>query len=187
MNATRAIPSGALALALACAPAATSNRTSPTTERLVRTAGSYETLIETNRREVVFVDSVALHPARAWAELPAVFSEMELPVSAADAARLELATVAHQPRRIEGGRLSDYLDCGRNPTGGAYADSYLVRLWVSARVVPDGERSKVETAVRATAQPRGLASDPLPCVSRGVIERRMVERLRDRVAAGRDG
>lgn len=49
-----------------------------------------------------------------------------------------------------------------------------------------GARARTATTVQANARPRDTSGDPLPCTSRGRLERRVVELLQQRTA-GSDG
>ena len=160
------------------APAAPSRRE----EQVVRMSGTFDMQMQLNRTAAIFGDTLAADPVRAWAHLPAVFEALALPVNRADVATQELAVVALQPRRIEGQRLSLFLDCGRSPTGGDLADSYQVYFWMSARVLARPGGSRVETLVQANARPRDRGGEPVPCNTRGRLERRVVELLRERLA-----
>jgi hypothetical protein len=158
-------------------------------EQMVRAGnGAYEMSLVLNRADAVFTDTIALDPLRAWAELPHVFGALGLPINAANAGTKELGVVAHTPRRIEGQRVSTFLDCGTGPTGTMYADSYQVHLWVASRILEGAGAgaSRVQTIVRANARPRDTSGEPLACTSRGRLERRVLELLRQR-AAGGDG
>ncbi|MSR36109.1 MAG: hypothetical protein EXR95_05615 [Gemmatimonadetes bacterium] len=176
-----------LILALgACARVATPVSSGPVADRVVRVTGSYEMQMTLNRADAVFTDTLALDPGRAWAALPVVYDFLGLPVHTTNPGLKELGVVAHQPRRIEGQRLSTFLDCGISPAGSSYADSYQVYFWMTSRVIPRASGSRVQTTVQANARPRDTSGEPLPCASRGRLERRVVELLQQRTA-GSDG
>jgi hypothetical protein len=183
MNTTRSwLGAAALTALAACAAPTTNTPPGPRQEEVVRTAGTFDMELQLNRAGAIFVDTIPADPVRAWAHLPAVFDSLGLPVNRADVATRELAVVALQPRRIDGQRLSTFLDCGTGPTGSQYADSYQVYFWMSTRIVPYEGGSRVQTIVQANARPRDRSGEPLPCSSLARLERRVVELLRARLA-----
>ena len=169
-----------------CAPNPSPNRSGPRTEDVVRSTGSFDMSVQLNRTDAVIMDTVGVDPARAWTELPAVYQALGLPMNERDAARRRVAATAFQPRRIDGQLLSRFLDCGRGPTAGQYADTYQVYLWVETRVVSDGpdpSNGTVQTKLTANARPRAVSGNPVPCQSLGRLERRISELLHARLAA----
>lgn len=177
----RATAAAALATLAACAPPATANRPTAVGEQMMRVGTATEDLqIVMNRSGVVYVDSVPANLARAWAELPAVYQALGLPINGLDPTALELRVTGHQLRRIEGRSPSSFLDCGHGPMGGTYADSYQVSLTLRTRLAEQGGGTAVHTTVQATARPRALSGEPLPCRSLGTLEKRVTELLRQR-------
>jgi hypothetical protein len=77
-------------------------------------------------------------------------------------------------RRIEGKRLSNYIDCGMGVTAIPNANDYQVTLmllsWISE--VDEGG-TMVVTTVDATAKPRAVASNAVHCQSKGSLETRV--------------
>ena len=177
-----------LAAALgACAPPPTPNRPTAVGEQVVRLATPNEDLqVTLSRSGVDYVDSVPSNPARAWAELPAVFGALGLPVNGLDPKALELRVNGFQVRRVGGKPPSAWLDCGHGAMGGTYADSYQVSLTLSTRLAGKGEGTAVHSSVQATARPRAVSGEPVPCRSLGTLERRVAELLRQRTS-GADG
>jgi hypothetical protein len=91
--------------------------------------------------------------------------------------------------RVDGSRLSSFLDCGGG-VAGPNADSYDVTLSLFVQLEGEGSASTlVRTVVDASAQSRYNLSDQIQCASFGTLERRVVglidEQLRpsSRVAA----
>jgi predicted secreted Zn-dependent protease len=117
--------------------------------------------------------------ARAWAMLPAAFSDIELTVNAVDSVAHTMgdSTILHGKL----GQLAadDVVSCGTPPTG-RHADSVAVAVFITARLEEsDSLGSVVTNTVQAVARPAG--APPILCGSRGVIERRLLEALRSRV------
>jgi hypothetical protein len=140
--------------------------------------------MQLNRSDAVFRDTLALDAERAWLELPAVYRILGLPVHELVRAERRIAVNAFEPRRIEGERPSRFLDCGRGPTGGEYADGYQVHLWIESRLVAaasDPARVTVQSKLTANARPRAVSGNPVPCSSLGRLERRIAELLQAQV------
>jgi hypothetical protein len=85
-------------------------------------------------------------------------------------------------RRLADTRLSRYLRCGVDIAGRPMADSYTVTLNVVSEVVRTTDlQSRMLTTLSATAlKPGGTSTDPVVCVSKGLLE----EQIADLVAAG---
>jgi hypothetical protein len=168
----------------ACTPPSRPTAPGPRTEETLRTDGSFTMSMQLNRSDAFFRDTVALDAGRAWTELPAVYGALGLPVNELVSAERRIGVVAHQPRRIEGQALSRFLDCGRGPTGGEYADTYQVYLWVETRLVAspsDPSSVTVQSKLTANARPRAVSGNPVPCKSLGRLERRINELVRARL------
>lgn len=84
-------------------------------------------------------------------------------------------------RRLADTRLSRYLRCGVDVTGRPMADSYTVTFNVVSEIVKVTDlQSRMLTSLSATAlKPGGTSTDPVVCVSKGLLE----ERIADLVAA----
>jgi hypothetical protein len=173
-------------LLTACTTTPSPSRPGPVDESVLRTTGSFEMNLPLNRSDAVFTDTLRFDPARAWTELPAVYRALGLPVNESESARRRIAAIAFQPRRIDGERVSLFLDCGRGITAGENADSYQVHLSVETRLVADPSdpaRAMVQSTLNANARPRAISGNPVPCDTRGRLERRIVETLQARLAA----
>jgi hypothetical protein len=80
-------------------------------------------------------------------------------------------------RRIDGRRMSRFLDCGSTMTG-AVADSYQVAISVRSTVDAVAETTaSLTTEVEGTAQSRETRSGGLHCTSTGALERLIAERV----------
>jgi hypothetical protein len=119
--------------------------------------------------------------SQVWAVLPAIFAQLEIETTTVDPAGAVMGNRSYRPRRVEGRRLSDFLDCGRT-LGREYADSYAVTLGVLVQLVtaPDG-RTLIRTILDAYARDPSTSSGPVHCITWGSLERRIgdlvVERL----------
>lgn len=113
-----------------------------------------------------------------------VFAELRIPVLA----RNQSAGLLHNlnadvSRRLGGEAMSRYLDCGRGFSGNN-ADFYKLTLAISAWVEPaTGAPERIQVAIAASGRdPAGSRSYYSPCTSRGALEKRIAERVRQLVA-----
>ncbi len=113
-------------------------------------------------------------PDSVWAVLPEVYERLGIDEAGAVPAERLYGARNVRVRRIEGQRLSTFIDCGTGPTATPRADEYDVRMTVVTRVL-DGEAgaSRLETTVQAAARPRGVSGNPVDCASRGSLEARI--------------
>lgn len=115
----------------------------------------------------------------AWNGLPVLLEELGLPIGFVDG---ESFLIGHQGgplRRIDGKRLSTYLDCGSGTTAQPYANFYLVTLAYEIQLIRlevEG-RSRAEMRLEATARPRDVNGASVRCQSKGTLERMVFERL----------
>jgi hypothetical protein len=115
----------------------------------------------------------------AWARLPVLLEELGLPIGSIDARRRRVAHAGDRIRRIDGKRLSSFIDCGMGATAEQYADSYIVTLGYEVVLKPDpsGSGIFVEMRVDASAKPRAVSGGALRCTTKGVLEALVFERL----------
>lgn len=113
-----------------------------------------------------------------WLALPGVYDLLGIPEAGAAPAEKLFGHRGFRARRIEGKRLSTYLDCGSGATAVPRADDYEVTLSLltSLSEVATGG-TMVLTTVDATAKPRATAGNPVHCSSKGTLELRLWELL----------
>lgn len=89
-------------------------------------------------------------------------------------------------RRLLDRRVSHFLGCGEGITG-PNADSFRVTMNVLTSVQAEGSGSRVGTEVQASARnPRGTSNAVMQCASTFRFERRILEAVKAKVAAGVD-
>lgn len=122
---------------------------------------------------------VVPYPADAvWAALPRAYAEMQLPAGPVDRGRLEFTTPQLMVRdQLYGRHNSDFIDCGVVDTGRRLEDFGEVKLAMITRLEPSDGGTVVLTQVDAYARRRDVASDPVFCSSRGVLEEAVVAAL----------
>jgi hypothetical protein len=92
-----------------------------------------------------------------------------------------------RPRRIDGKRLSTYIDCGAGLTATPKADEYEITMTLTSRLSAAEDTATVmETVLEATGKPRASMADRVSCQSNGALEARVGElMLSVLVAAGK--
>jgi hypothetical protein len=122
-------------------------------------------------------------PERAWALLPAVYATLGLPVTTLIAeSRLIGTQGAQAPRRVGGEPLSRAVSCGVDAFGQENADRYQVTLLMLSDVKPHDRGSLLRTLVRGSARAPGTSDAAVRCASRGRIEQRVGQLVRERAA-----
>jgi hypothetical protein len=124
---------------------------------------------------------VAASLTEIWGVLPAVFEQLDIDVTIVDAGTGVMGNTGYRARRVEGERMSRWLDCGRGLLR-ANADEYEVTLSVIVQLLPSLEgATTVRTTVDAYARDRSLSAGSVHCLSWGHLERRVGELVRERV------
>jgi hypothetical protein len=122
------------------------------------------------------VHTLPLPPDSVWRALPRVYEILGIaePGAAPDLRVFGAQNV--RPRRIEGKRLSQYIDCGMGPTATPKADEYEVTLTLLSRLEPGPDSSTtLETTLEASSRPRAAAGARVSCQSNGMLEKRVAE------------
>ncbi len=111
-----------------------------------------------------------------WLALPRVYELLGIPDAGADPQQMMFGNLGYRARRVEGERLSKYVDCGMGTTAVPNADQYRVTLSVFTRLTPgDDGGTMVVTTVEATGKPRAVSGNPVYCQSKGTLEARVAE------------
>jgi len=114
-------------------------------------------------------------PLEVWSTLFSVFETLEVETRLVDIGALLIGNPGYRARRIEGRRLSTYLECGSGP-GRPNADQYEVTLQLMVQLEggPNGG-TIVTTLLDAYAKSRSVSGNAIHCSSRGRLEPRIVE------------
>ncbi|MCI0433264.1 MAG: hypothetical protein L0271_06405 [Gemmatimonadetes bacterium] len=95
-----------------------------------------------------------------------------------DPGRRFYGSINFRPSRIEGKRLSSYIDCGMGPTATPKADEYEVSMRLTSAPRSTAETTTVvQTVLEATAKPRATAGQRVTCQSNGTLEKRVGDLL----------
>ncbi len=122
---------------------------------------------------------------RVWPLALAAYSALGLRVDGSDAAHYLAQTRGQLLRRqLNGIALSTYFDCGTELSG-SIADSWRLkldaRMAVAAGTSPDS--SALQTLLTVTATPvEGTSAQVTPCSSRGRLETKLAQLVRDALA-----
>lgn len=139
--------------------------------------GSYTLHLEREDRR--FRGRIDVPIEDAWSQLPGVYGDLGLQpedfTEYLPGAR-RLSATASNIRQLGGQRLSTYIDCGHSMTS-PKADAGQVQLTLSTWLEPADGGTEVVTQLEASARDSGASTRPVPCSSRGEIERRIMKRL----------
>lgn len=114
-------------------------------------------------------------PSRVWSVLPAVFGTLGVPTRTLEPAAYTIGLESGRVARIEGGRLSQYLECG-NGILGPNADNYDVTMTLLVQLAGHASGgTRVRTTLDAYARPRASSGEPLHCASTRTLERRLMQ------------
>ena len=164
----------------ACAPSGADTATLPEAASPVRISGQRGGIgsTEIHNDPRIVSRTVAAPVDSVWAALPTVFEALGIGQAGADPEQRVFGNPEFRPRRIDGQRLSRYVDCGLGITAVPKADDYEVTMSVLTRLTPatDGG-TVVATTVGATGKPRGVSGNAVHCPSKGTLEARIVEGL----------
>ncbi|HEU0301686.1 MAG TPA: hypothetical protein VFR37_19695 [Longimicrobium sp.] len=145
-----------------------------------RYAVTYRADAPTSRHVVPFP------PEAVWAALPLAYADMQLPAGPTTRGRLEFTTPQLRVQdQLYGRRNSDFIECGVVDGGRALENQGEVSLAMITRLEPaGGGATVVMTQVDAYARRRDVASDPVFCTTRGVLEEALVAALLARLRPG---
>lgn len=117
-------------------------------------------------------------PTEAWGGLLLTLEALELPVGRADAGAA-VAEIRGRLPRIDGQRMSNWVDCGTGIRGETADRAYIdvvLQLQIQA-VAENPEASLVDARFTGQAQPRDNQAARVPCRSRGTLEKYLAEQI----------
>ncbi|MEZ4416255.1 MAG: hypothetical protein R3E10_10970 [Gemmatimonadota bacterium] len=182
---TQALPLAALTplvLLAACAGGRAPGSSGPApTESTLRIGSSGR--IEMRTEVSVGERSFGVPADGVWEVLPEVFEHLDVPVTIQDRAALQTGNAGYLARRVEGKRLSTYLDCGISLSG-VLADVYDVTLQLLVQLRPTGASdTDVVVTIDGLAEPRSTSGTPVHCTSKKVLEERFTELVAEALLA----
>jgi hypothetical protein len=124
------------------------------------------------------VHRLPLRPDSVLAALPRVYELLGIEGAGSVPDESLVGARNFRPRRIDGKRLSEYIDCGTGATATPKADGYAVTMTLLSRVMAaDESEARLETTLEASARSQAAASDRVSCQSTGVLAKRVAERV----------
>ena len=140
-------------------------------------------VIDLRRQSTVAERAVGGSLSEVWAILPAVFAQLEIATTRVNSEEGVMGNPSFRARRVEGQRMSTYLDCGRS-FGRDYADHYAVTLAVLVQLVPSPDGTTlVRTVLDAYAHDPSRSGGAVHCIAWGSLERRIGELVVEKLAA----
>lgn len=184
MTRTRLASALPLAVLLACAPRNAPPSTTPNLINMTVTGQNIRTRnVDLRHESSVGQRTVAASIPDVWAVLPGVFAQLEIETTQIDSSEGVIGNPSFRPRRIEGERLSRFLDCGR-AFGREYADAYAVTLGVLVQLAPSADDGTiVMTVLDAYARDPSQGSNSVHCITWGSLERRIGDLVVERLAS----
>jgi hypothetical protein len=118
-------------------------------------------------------------PETVWQALPRAYAQLQMPAGPTTREMMEFTTPQLRVQgQLYGRRNSDFMDCGVVDGGRALEDHGEVMLAMITRLQQaDGGTTAVMTQIDAYARRRDVASDPVYCSSKGVLEEAVVTAL----------
>lgn len=124
-------------------------------------------------------DVLPYPPETVWRALPQAYADLRFPAGPASRGLMEFTTPQLKVQgQLYGLRNSEFIECGVVDQGQPLEDHGEVTLAMITRLEPaQGNATAVRTQVDAYARRRDVASDPVSCASRGVLEQAIVSAL----------
>jgi hypothetical protein len=171
--------------ALGCASSNAPPRETVTRVDVSTVAGTLS-VTELHNEPGMAIHAVPAPPDSVLHALARVYAILSIPDAGTVPGQLVYGSRNFRARRIEGQRLSTYIDCGTGMTATPKADEYAVTLTLVSRLEPaEDHGTRVETVMQASARPRSTAGNSVSCQSRGRLEARVAELLGGILGAGR--
>lgn len=116
-----------------------------------------------------------------WAAVLAAFGATELPVQTLSEAAGQITSRLTVQRRMLGVPASTFLTCGGTIGVAEMADASHLDVQLQILVVPKEEQTQVQILLGGTARDRFTNTQERPCLTRGILEARLAERIRERL------
>lgn len=112
-------------------------------------------------------------------QIPALLEELGLEVGFVNDSQRTVGHAGARVRRIDGERLSNFLECGMGVTAQPYANLYSVTMAYEVQLRPgvSGSGTTVEMRIEGSAKARDVSAAPVRCTSKGTLEALVFEWL----------
>jgi hypothetical protein len=176
-----AVALGPLGGCFSSPPRAAGNTPTLTTVFVVPPADRTPRSVDLRHEATVGERVVAASVSEVWGVLPGIFEQLEIETTTVDPSQGLMGNAGYRARRVEGRRLSSYMDCGRS-FGREYADQYAVTLTVMVQLVTAADgRTVVRTILDGYARDPSTSSSSVHCITWGALERRIGDLVVERV------
>jgi hypothetical protein len=113
--------------------------------------------------------------ARVFAAVNEAYGRLEIPITIRNQQANRLGNGGLEVNRIEGLRMSTYVDCGQDRNG-RLANTHAITLTViSVLKSVENDGVEVTTVLSAFGKPRATSGNAVPCNSTGALEERIAE------------
>ena len=120
-------------------------------------------------------------PPEVWAALHSAFDELGIEVTTADIDAGVMGNRGYPARNVEGRRMSNYFDCGSGLATQLGGNNVLMLgVLVHVRAEPKGV-TVMRTTLDAFMHDRAVSGPATHCVSRGRLEQRIAELVKEQV------
>lgn len=127
--------------------------------------------IDLTRETVVRQSRFAAPREEVWNALHATHQALGIPFSNGDSEQgFAVFQVTNQLRTVAGKRADLYIDCGQG-SAGPRVDSYRLTIKLTYTLESDADATRLHSSLEAWARNPGVSSDPVPCNSRGTLEK----------------
>lgn len=168
---------------LASCASSTTTTGAPAAPQTIRVgAGGTGGRVTVNATSTAAVASIAHPVADVWRVLPLVFDTLAIPKGLVDPSTHVIGNQGMKIRqRLGSTPLSRFIECGTTQIG-PNADSYEVYLTITTQVSSESATStSIATTVDAAARPLAFAQEYARCSSKGILEQRIAEAVRNRL------
>lgn len=120
---------------------------------------------------------------RAFEAMASAYHALGLEITGADQANGALLVGNQRARgRLAGQGLGSFFDCGTGPAG-PVTTTYTLQVTIRGQVTPAEGGTLLETRVEANARDAGTSNPPVACASKGTLEQRIADEVRQRLGA----
>jgi hypothetical protein len=126
--------------------------------------------------------TVSASMADVWRVMPAVYESLNIPLSTVDSATHVVGNAGFNIRRRLGSvPLVRLIDCGTTQ-GGPSAETYDIRMSVVTQLRSGDAGTVIATTVDPMGKPAAFSGEYIRCSSTGVLESRIADAVKTRVA-----
>jgi hypothetical protein len=120
--------------------------------------------------------------ADVWRALPAAYQSLNIPLSTVDSTTWVMGNSGFNLRRRLGTvPLVRLIDCGTTQ-GGPSAETYDIRLTITTRATAVDGGTSLATTIEPMGKPVAFSGEYIRCSSTGVLESRLADAVKARVA-----